>query len=123
MSTSAHKIKLLVIVGPTASGKSELAVKLAQEYGGEIISADSRQVYRGLDIGTGKVPLKPKSYKLKANSYKGISHHLIDVADPRRDYNVSHFIRDAKNAIEEIAARGKLPIIVGGTGLWVDALL
>ncbi len=100
--------KIIVIVGPTASGKSALAWELAQKYNGELISADSRQVYRGLDIGTGK---------------EKFPQHLIDVADVSEDYNVAHFVRDAKQAIEEIVGRGKLPIIVGGSGFWVDSLV
>lgn len=104
----SNRPKILVIVGPTASGKSQLAWKLAKKYNGEIISADSRQVYLGMDIGTGK----EKS-----------PQHLVDVASPTRDYNVSHFVRDAKKAIADITARGKLPIIVGGTGFWIDALV
>lgn len=100
--------KIIVIVGPTASGKSALAWELAQKNNGELISADSRQVYRGLDIGTGK---------------ETFPQHLIDVADVSEDYNVSHFVRDAKIAIEDIAGRGKLPIIVGGSGFWVDSLV
>lgn len=103
-----NKIKILVIVGPTARGKSALAWELAQKYSGELISADSRQVYRGLDIGTGK---------------EKFPQHLIDVADPDQDYNVSSFVDDAKKAIEDISARGKLPIIVGGSGFWVDSLV
>lgn len=122
-SNKNNKYKVVVIVGPTASGKSELAVKLAKKYHGEIISADSRQVYRGMDIGSGKVPLDSISHKLKANTYKGIPHHLIDVADPKKEYNVSHFVRDAKKAIKDISSRGKLPIICGGTGMWIDALI
>ncbi len=101
--------KIIVIVGPTASGKSALAWKLAQEQNGEIISADSRQVYRGLDIGTGKE--------------KDFPQHLIDVADLDEDYNVSHFVRDAKQIITEISSREKFPIIVGGSGFWVDSLV
>ena len=101
--------KIIVIVGPTASGKTALAIELAKKYNGEIISADSRQVYRGLDIGTAKD--------------KSFPQHLIDIVDLDQDYNVTHFVRDAKKAIEDIAARGKLPIIVGGTGFWIDALV
>ncbi len=100
--------KILVIVGPTASGKSALAWELAQKYNGEIISADSRQVFRGMDIGTGK---------------EKFPQRLIDVADPIDDYNVSHFAADAKKAIEDIAGHGKLPIVVGGSGFWIDALV
>jgi len=103
-----EKIKVIVIVGPTASGKSVLGFELAKKYNGEIISADSRQVYRGLDIGTGK---------------ESFPQHLIDVANPDEDYNISHFVRDAKKAIEDIVSRGKLPIIVGGSGFWIDSLI
>lgn len=121
MSTSPQKI--LVIVGPTASGKSELGVELAKKFQGEIISADSRQVYRGMDIGTGKVQLTASSHKPTALSYKGIPHHLIDVADPNEDFNVSSFVTIAKEKIEEIGAHENLPIIVGGTGFWVNSLV
>src|SRR5436190_4686139 len=105
---TGNRIKIVVIVGPTASGKTTLGIELAKKHNGEIISADSRQVYRGLDIGTGK---------------EKFPQHLIDVADITQDYNVSHFVRDAKKAIEDIAARGKLPIVVGGSGFWVDSLV
>jgi len=106
--------KTLVIVGPTAAGKSDLAILLARKYDGEIISADSRQVYRGLDIGSGKVT---KSEQRLAR------HWLLDVASPKRNYNVTHFVRDAKKIIADIKKRGKLPIICGGTGFWIQALI
>ena len=107
--------KVLAVVGPTATGKSDLAVVLAERFGGEIVSADSRQVYRGLDIGAGKVT--------KAEM-RGIRHHLLDVALPHRArYTVEDFKRDGADAIEEILSRGKLPIICGGTGFYVDALV
>lgn len=106
--------KIIVIVGPTASGKSDLAVKIAKKIGGEIISADSRQVYRGMDIGTGKITRK---------EMRGVPHHLLDVASPKRDFNVSHFKELAEKKIREIIARGHVPIIVGGTGFWIDALI
>lgn len=106
--------KIIVIMGPTASGKSDLAIALAQKHNGEIISADSRQVYRGMDIGTGKVT--------KAEQ-KLAQHHLLDVASPKRSYNVTHFVRDAKKAIADIQKRGKTPIICGGTGFWIQALI
>lgn len=106
--------KTIVIMGPTASGKSDLAIALARKYDGEIISADSRQVYRGMDIGTGKVT--------KAEQ-KLAPHHLLDVASPKRTYNVTHFVRDAKQAIAGIRKRGKTPIICGGTGFWIQALI
>lgn len=106
--------KVLVIVGPTSSGKTSLGITLAQKYNGEVISADSRQVYRGLDLGTGKVTVA---------EMQGVPHYLIDVADPNEIYTVADFVRDGKTAIDDILSRGKLPIIVGGTFLYVDALL
>ena len=101
-------------MGPTASGKSDLAIALAQKYDGEIISADSRQVYRGMDIGTGKVT--------KAEQ-KLARHHLLDVASPKRNYNVTHFVRDTKKIMADIKKRGKVPIICGGTGFWIQAFI
>lgn len=106
--------KTLVIVGPTASGKSDLAILLARRSDGEIVSADSRQVYRGMDIGSGKVTKREQ---------KLAKHWLIDIVSPTRTYNVTHFVRDAKRAIKDIRKRGKSPIICGGTGFWVQALL
>lgn len=118
--------KIIVILGPTASGKSELAVKLAQKYNGEIISADSRQVYKGLDIGSGKVPKnKTTNYKLLTTNYyyKGIPHHLLDVASPKRTFTVAQYQKLAKKALKEIIKRGKIPIVCGGTGLYINALI
>lgn len=109
-----QKPKVLVIVGPTASGKTSLSIQLAKKYNGEIISADSRQVYRGLDLGTGKVTQEEMD---------GVPHHLLDVADPNETYTVADFVRDGDNAIADTTSRGRLPIIVGGTFLYVDALL
>jgi len=103
-----------VILGPTASGKSDLAVRLAQKYNGEVISADSRQVYRGMDIGTGKVTKKEMG---------GIRHHLLDVASPRKNFDVVQWKEKADAAIADIAKRGKLPIVCGGTGLYIKALV
>lgn len=105
--------KVLVVVGPTAVGKSALAVKLARKYNGEVVSADSRQVYRGFNIGTGKITRK---------EMRGIRHHLLDIANPSRQYSVARYVKDARKATKEIVARGKLPIICGGTGLYIDAL-
>ena len=105
--------KILAIVGPTATGKSALAVSLARKFVGEIISADSRQVYKGLDIGTGKVTKK---------EMRGVPHHLLDVADPKQQFSVALYQALARKKLEEILSRGKLPIIVGGTGLYVQAL-
>ncbi len=109
-----NSVELIVIVGPTASGKSDLAVRLAKKYGGEIISADSRQVYKGLDIGSGKITKK---------EMRGVRHYLLDVASPKRVYTAAHFKRDAERAIRDIRKHGKLPIVVGGTGLCIDALI
>ena len=106
--------KIIVIVGPTASGKSDLAIRLAQKFNGEIISADSRQVYRGMDIGTGKVSKKEQRL---------VPHHLLDVANPKRIFTVSQFQKLAKRAIKNILKRNKLPIIVGGTGQYIDAVV
>ncbi len=108
------KPKILVIVGPTASGKTSLSISLAKQFDGEVISADSRQVYRGLDLGTGKVT---------PEEMDGIPHHLLDVADPTHTYTAHDFVRDGRAAINGILSRGKLPIIVGGTFFYIDALL
>lgn len=107
-------MKLLVILGPTASGKSALAVAKALELNGEIVSCDSRQVYQGLDIGSGKVT---------EGEMQGIPHHIISIAAPESEYNVSHFLTDARKAIADIESRGKLPILCGGTTFWARALL
>ncbi len=106
--------KIIVIAGVTASGKSDLAIKLAQEYNGEIISADSVSVYKKLDIGSAK-PTK--------NELNTIKHHLIDVSPLEEIYSVADFQKDARRKIEEIHKRNKLPIIVGGTGLYINALV
>lgn len=119
------KKALIIVVGPTASGKSELAVKLAKKLDGEIVSADSRQVYKGLDLGSGKV--EGKFTKLKDSRtvylYKNIPHYLIDVASPLRQYSAARFQKAAREAISDIIARGKTPIICGGTGHWVDSVV
>lgn len=107
-------IQVIAIVGPTASGKTALGVQVALQNGGEVISADSRQVYRGLDLGTGKVTQEEA---------RGVPHHLIDVADPQEQFSVADFVHLGRAAISEIAARGNIPIIVGGTGMYVDALV
>ena len=107
-------LKTLVICGTTASGKSSLAIAVAQKYNGEIISADSRQIYRGMDIGTGKVTSEEQTL---------IPHHLIDICEPHESYNVTDFKRDAEALIHDIQEKGKLPIICGGTGFWIQALV
>jgi tRNA dimethylallyltransferase len=108
------KPSLIVIAGPTSSGKSDLAISLARAFDGEIISADSRQVYRGMDLGTGKVTKREQ---------KLARHWLLDVASPKRQYSVAQWKRAAQRAITDIVHRGKLPIICGGTGFWIDALV
>ncbi|MBN1198494.1 MAG: tRNA (adenosine(37)-N6)-dimethylallyltransferase MiaA [Bacteroidales bacterium] len=108
---------MIVILGPTASGKTKLAVQLAYELDGEIISADSRQVYRGMDIGTGK---DLTEYLVKG---KQIPYHLIDIEDPGYEYNVYEFQQDFLKAYEEIGMRGKLPILCGGSGLYIESVL
>jgi tRNA dimethylallyltransferase len=119
-----HEKKLIAIVGPTASGKSELAVKLAKQIEGEIISVDSRQIYCGMDIGTGKVPGKWKTIDgQKFYVYKGIFHHGIDIASPKRQYTVAQFQKYAKKVIKQIYQRGHTPIVCGGTAHWMDAVV
>ncbi|TWT10401.1 tRNA (adenosine(37)-N6)-dimethylallyltransferase MiaA [Streptococcus sp. sy004] len=108
------KTKLIVIAGPTAVGKTALGIKLAQAFDGEIISGDSQQVYRQLDIGTAKA---------SQTEQEEVVHHLIDVREVSETYSAFDFVQEAKEAIENISSRGKLPIIVGGTGLYLQSLL
>ena len=107
-------MKVVAIAGPTASGKTKLAIEYASKNNGEIISADSRLVYKGFDIATAKPTME---------EMQGIKHYLIDIVDPDFDYSVANFYDDAKKAIEEISDKGKLPIIAGGTGLYFRILL
>lgn len=109
-----EKPKAIVICGPTASGKTALSIELAKKIDGEIISCDSMQIYKDMDIGTAK-PTKEEM--------QGIKHYLIDFVSPDKRYSVADFKQDAKNAMKEIIAKGKTPIIVGGTGLYVDSLI
>lgn len=111
---SNRKIPLVIINGPTAVGKTDASVELALKTGGEIISADSMQIYRGMDIGTAKI---------KPVEMKGVPHHLIDICDPDEEFSVLIFKELAQKAIEDIASRGKLPIICGGTGYYIQAVL
>ena len=104
---------LIAILGPTATGKSALGIAIAQAHNGEIINCDSTAVYRGFDIGTDKVPFDQRG---------GIPHHLIDIANPTDEYTAAQFARDAAAAVQDIHARGKLPILVGGTGFYYRAL-
>lgn len=108
------KQPLIILAGPTAVGKTGLSIALAKALDGEIISADSMQVYRGMDIGTAKI---------RPEEMQGIPHHLIDILEPQEEFNVVSFAKRGKKAISEIAARGKLPIVVGGTGFYIQALL
>ena len=106
--------RLVVLSGPTASGKSSLALALAREFPVEIVNADSLQVYRRFDIGTAKPTAAERDE---------VPHHLIDVADPGEPYDAGRYVRDAERAIREIRARGKVPMLVGGTGMYIRALL
>jgi tRNA dimethylallyltransferase len=113
-TSPTSKPKLLIIVGPTASGKSSLAVDLATQFNGEVISADSRQVYRGLNLGTGKITQE---------EMQGVPHHLLDVAEPTDQFSVTDWRTLAEKAIADIRSRGKLPIICGGTGFYISTLV
>ena len=106
--------KIIAVVGPTSSGKSDLAVAIAKKFNGEIISADSRQVYKGMNIGTGKITKK---------EMRGVPHHLLDIISPKRkDFSIAQFKKLADKKIKEITKRGHLPILVGGTGFWIDTV-
>ena len=106
--------KVLAITGPTATGKTRLGVELALRHNGEIVSVDSMQIYRRMDIGTAKPTMEER---------RGVPHHMIDVAEPWESYSVSRFVSEASACVDDILRRGKLPILVGGTGLYLDSLL
>lgn len=106
--------KVIVVCGPTATGKTALGIELARRYGGEIVSADSMQVYRRMDIGTAKATAAERSRA---------SHHMIDVCEPWEDYSVSRYVQEAGDVCDRLLAAGKVPVIVGGTGLYIDSLL
>ena len=106
--------KILVITGPTASGKTWLAVELAKRYSGEVVSADSMQIYRRMDIGTAKPTMEER---------QGVPHHMLDVAGPEEDFSVARYVDMAAACVDGIISRGKLPILAGGTGLYIDSLL
>src|SRR5436190_3003897 len=104
---------VVAILGPTATGKSALAMAVAERFNGEIVNCDSTAVYRGFDIGTDKVPMAAR---------RGIPHHLIDIVDPTEEYTAARYAREAAVAVRDILARGRLPILAGGTGFYYRAL-
>lgn len=108
------KAKIVIVGGPTASGKSGIALKLAEEFDAEIISSDSMQIYKRLDIGTAKPTARERAR---------VRHHLVDTVEPWENYSAADFVRDAKAAINDVISRGKLPIVCGGTGLYIEALI
>ena len=105
---------MVVVAGPTGSGKSALALELAARFGGEIINADSLQIYRGFDIGTAKTPVAER---------RGVPHHLFDVREPQEGYSAGEYARAARDVLREVSARGRIPIVAGGTGFYLRALL
>ncbi len=109
-----NKSKIIVVLGPTATGKSDLAVKIARKYNGEVISSDSRQVYKGLDIGTGKITKKEK---------RGVVHHMLDVVSPAKTFSVAEWQEKTGKIIGDIIRRGKVPIICGGTGFYIQSIV
>jgi len=127
-----NQVKLIVVLGPTSSGKSSLAVELAKKFNGEIISVDSRQVYKGMDIGTGKITPDTKNYsnfstgqakKKYIFTHKGIPHYCIDVASPKRQFTVAQYKKKALKAINKIYKKGKIPILCGGTGFYIQTVV
>ena len=106
--------KILVITGPTASGKTWLAAELAKRHNGEVVSADSMQIYRRMDIGTAKPT---------AEEMQGVPHHMIDVADPEEDFSAARYVDMAAACVDDVLSCGKLPVLAGGTGLYIDSLL
>lgn len=114
MSEKTEKPKIFCVCGPTASGKTAYAIKTALEYGGEIVSCDSMQIYKYMNIGTAKATEEERAL---------IPHHMIDFVDPWTDYSVAEFVKDARCAIDDILSRGKLPVLCGGTGLYIDSVI
>ncbi len=112
--TEQRKIRILAVVGPTAGGKTSLSIALAERLGGEIVSCDSMQLYRGMDVGTAKPTV---------DEMAGIPHHMIDILDPEQSYSCAEYATDARATIQNITNRGKLPILCGGTGLYLDGVL
>ena len=109
-----ERVRVIAVVGATASGKSDYAVALAEQMGGEVVSCDSMQVYRGMDIGTAKPT---------ASEMRGVPHHLIDIAEPEEPFSVSEYVAAAEDVVRDVTSRGKLPIFCGGTGLYLDRFL
>lgn len=132
MRFKTYNSKTIIILGPTSSGKSDVAIKLAKKFNGEVISADSRQIYKNMDLGTGKVEgdwkksghtfIKTKKIR-KSFTSGGVIHHLVDIISPKAEYNISHFQKDCRLLIKDISSRNKLPIICGGTGFWISAIV
>ena len=114
VSSAPPRPRLVAVLGPTATGKSALGIRIAQAYGGEVVNCDSTAVYRRFDIGTDKVPVTDQA---------GIPHHLVDVVDPTTVYSAAQYAREAAARIREISARGRLPVLVGGTGFYFRALV
>ena len=114
MFNKSDKIPLVVIFGPTASGKSDLAIKVCKEIGGEVVTADSMQIYKGMDIGTAKPDLE---------EMQGVPHYMIDVAEPTENYSLARYVEEATKVIENIWQNGKIPVLAGGTGLYIDTLI
>ncbi len=114
MSNSKEKSKIIVICGPTATGKTAKSIELAKKLGGEVISADSRQIYKYLNIGTAKITIK---------EMEGIPHHMIDIVEPNKKFSVAQYKKMTEEIIQDIHSRGKIPILVGGTGMYIDAVI
>ncbi|MGI5976974.1 MAG: tRNA (adenosine(37)-N6)-dimethylallyltransferase MiaA [Candidatus Limivicinus sp.] len=106
--------KVIVVAGPTAAGKTELAIELAEEFRGEIVSADSMQIYKGMDIGTAKADAEERAR---------VPHHMLDAASPEENYSVARYVEEAARCCEDILSRGRIPVITGGTGLYIDSLI
>lgn len=130
--TKKNLIKILIILGPTSTGKTDLALSLAKKFNGELVSCDSRQVYKGLDIGTGKMPSAMSNVKYQISNLikqkgfweiNGVKIWMLDVVEPKRQYTVADYVSDAGKVISRIIKRDKLPIIVGGTGFYLKAFL
>jgi tRNA dimethylallyltransferase len=114
MHRTSRELPLVAIVGPTGSGKSQLTLRVAENFGGEVVNCDSLQLYRGFDVGTAKIPPAER---------RGIPHHMLDVLSPQEGYSAGEYARQARQIIAEISARGHLPVIAGGTGFYLNALL